>query len=229
MQGGSNQCRPQRENRTKPNESFRDETRQNGVKLLILVITSLGLATWTMAQPAEVILIRHAEKPANPEALHLSKEGVKRANALVPYITTAPELTRHGLPVALYAARTTKHGHGQRTHETIAPLSKELHLPIQAPYLSEDYAALAKSILSNRKYRGKTVLICWVHESIPQLAAALGVRPEPPKWKGEVYDRVYLISYEGGKATLQDLPQKLSSKPGPHQLEYADTTPMRRP
>ena len=167
----------------------------------------LGTLQAASAQPAQVILIRHGEKPANPEAAHLSKEGQKRAKELVPFLTTNPALTNFGLPVALYATHTTKHGHGIRTQETLAPLAKKLHLPIQTPSLAEDYAGLAKSILSNPAYRGKTVLICWVHDSIPQLAAALGVNPEPPRWKGDVYDRVFLISYQEGKVTLQDLVQ----------------------
>ena len=40
------------------------------------------------------------------------------------------------------------------------------------------------------------------HEEIPQLAAALGVTPEPPKWKGSVFDLVYVISYHDGAAVL---------------------------
>ncbi|HZE74330.1 MAG TPA: hypothetical protein VE091_03410, partial [Gemmatimonadales bacterium] len=65
-----------------------------------------------------------------------------------------------------------------------------------------DYAALANLILTDSAYAGKTVLICWNHEEIPQLAAALGVTPEPPKWKGRVFDRVYVISYDHGKVAL---------------------------
>jgi hypothetical protein len=179
------------------------------MKKCLLILTLLGMAHWASAQPAQIILIRHAEKPVDPEALHLSKEGQGRARALAPFLTTNSALTNFGLPVALYASHVTKHGHGLRTQETLAPLAKKLHLPVQAPYLSEDYAGLARSILNNPKYRGKTLVICWVHEYLPQLAAALGVRPEPPRWKGDVYDRVYLISYEGGKATLQEMPQML--------------------
>jgi hypothetical protein len=71
------------------------------------------------------------------------------------------------------------------------------------PSLGKDYAALANRILAEPAYAGKTVLICWNHEEIPQLAAALGVSPEPPKWKGSVFDRVYVISYYDGKAALE--------------------------
>jgi hypothetical protein len=152
--------------------------------------------------PAQIILIRHADKPADPEDPHLSRAGVKRAERLVPFITTDPAMTRFGLPVAVFATRTTKDSNGQRTQETVAPLARALKLPVQTPFLGKDYAALANLILADPAYAGKTVLICWNHEEIPQLAAALGVTPEPPKWKGSVFDRVYVISYHDGKAAL---------------------------
>jgi hypothetical protein len=152
--------------------------------------------------PAQIILIRHAEKPIDPKNPHLSRAGVKRATQLVSFITTDPAMTRFGLPVAVFATRTTKGDNGQRTQETVAPLARALKLPVQTPYLGKDYAALAKLILANPAYAGKTVLICWNHEEIPQLAAALGVTPEPPKWKGSVFDRVYVISYHDGNAAL---------------------------
>ena len=83
------------------------------------------------------------------------------------------------------------------------PLSKALKLRVQTPYLGSNYAELAKAILANPEYAGKTVLICWNHENIPQLTAALGVTPEPAKWKGKVFDLVYIISYKNGSAELQ--------------------------
>jgi len=152
--------------------------------------------------PAQIILIRHAEKPADPKDPHLSRAGVRRAERLVSFVTTDPAMTRLGLPVAVFATRTTKHDDGQRTQETVAPLARALKLPVQTPYLGKDYAALAKLILANPAYAGKTVLICWNHEEIPRLAAALGVSPVPPKRKERVFDRVYVISYHDGKAAL---------------------------
>ena len=68
---------------------------------------------------------------------------------------------------------------------------------------------LAKRVLQNSDYDGKCVLICWVHEYIPALAEALGVHPPPAKLDDKTYDRVYLIRYNEGKATLQEYRQKL--------------------
>src|SRR5580765_3603934 len=129
--------------------------------------------------PAHIILIRHAEKPADPHDPHLSRAGVKRSKQLVSFITTDPGMTRFGAPVAVFATRTTKGDNGQRTQETVAPLARALGLPVQTPFLAKDYAALAELILATPAYAGKTLLICWNHTEIPPLAAALGVTPEP--------------------------------------------------
>jgi hypothetical protein len=102
----------------------------------------------------------------------------------------------------VFATKTTKDDNGQRTQETVAPLAKALKLEVQTPFHGRQYAELAASILGNRSFAGKTVVICWNHEMIPELAAALGVTPKPAKWKGSVYDQLYVISYQKGNAVL---------------------------
>ena len=67
---------------------------------------------------------------------------------------------------------------------------------------------MVKEILAKPEYDGKVVLICWSHKDIPGLATALGVA-NPPVWHGHVYDRLWIIKFKDGKATLQDLPQRL--------------------
>jgi hypothetical protein len=170
--------------------------------LVVFLLPALGAPRVPQSSPAQIILIRHAEKPVDPEDPHLSPAGVRRANELVAFITTDPAMRKLGPPVAVFATQTTKHDDGQRTQETVAPLARALKLSVQTPFLGKDYAALAKRILTNPAFAEKTVLICWNHEVIPQLARALGVRPTPPKWKGSVFDEVYLIAYRDGRATL---------------------------
>ena len=178
--------------------------------VLLSALQAPGTSQAPGPRPALIILIRHAEKPDDPENPHLSPAGVRRAARLVSFIMTDPAMNRFGLPVAVFATHATRHGNGQRTQETVAPLARALKLPVQTPYLGKDYAALARVILGNPAYAGKTVFICWNHEEIPQLAAALGVTPEPPKWKARVYDRVYLISYHAGQAVLVQAKQQLA-------------------
>jgi len=171
----------------------------------VLVLSTLAApisAQKPASRPAHIVLIRHAEKPDDSENPHLSEAGVKRAQALVSFITQDAQMTRLGRPVAVFATQTTKDDNGQRTQETVAPLAAALHLSVQTPFHGKDYAELAKLILSNTTFAGKTVVVCWNHEHIPELAAALGVRPTPSKWRGSVFDSVYVISYKNGNAVL---------------------------
>lgn len=152
--------------------------------------------------PATIVLIRHAEEPNDPRNPHLSKEGAARADLLVEFMTHDPAMIRLGTPAAIFATETTNDGNGQRTQETVAPLAKVLHLQVQTPYHAKDYGKLARRVMSDPTLAGKTVVICWNHEWLPQLASALGVTPIPPKWKNKVYDEVYVISYRDRRALL---------------------------
>jgi hypothetical protein len=179
----------------------------NRLRAIVLASVFLTLPTPAPTQslvprPAQIILIRHAEKPVDQEDPHLSPAGVRRATRLVSFITTDPIMTRFGAPAAVFATRTTKRGNGQRTQETVAPLARALNLQVRTPFVGKDYAKLAKRILANPAFGGKSLLICWNREEIPQLAAALGVTPAPSAWNEAVFDRVYVITYRAGKATL---------------------------
>ncbi len=58
--------------------------------LLVAVFPTPGPTHWSPPRPAQIILIRHADEPADPEDPHLSPAGVKRAERLVSFITTDP-------------------------------------------------------------------------------------------------------------------------------------------
>jgi len=154
------------------------------------------------APPAHIILIRHGEEPDDPNNPHLSDQGRARADQFVEFMTHDPAMIALGSPAAIFATETTKDGNGQRTQETLAPLAKVLRSQVSTPYHAKDYDKLAKRILSDPTLAGKTVVICWNHEWLPQLAAALGVSPEPSQWKGKVYNQVYIISYRGRRAVF---------------------------
>jgi hypothetical protein len=174
--------------------------------LLILFLMSAQMA---FGQPAQIILFRHAEKPDDPVETHLSAQGIERARLLASLLDRSSPLTTNAPVAALYATLVTKHDKNLRTGETLAPLGKKLGLPVQTPFESELYGLLARRILAEPAYRGKTVIICWTHHDIAELAEALGVRPKPPKWKDEVFDRLWVIGFDNGKTTLRDLPQGL--------------------
>ena len=174
--------------------------------LILLLFVSIQTA---LTRPAKVILLRHAEKPLGELDIHLSERGQARARALVPFLTTQPVFLTSGQPVALFAPLITRNGHSRRPFETLKPLADHLKLNIQKPYGAKDYGGLAKRILEDPSFNGKTVVICWVHDYLPALAKELGVKPKPAPWKGDVYDRVWVITFDDHRATLVSLPQNL--------------------
>jgi len=174
-----------------------------------LAVVLALLAPPQATRPAQIILFRHAEKPADKSNPHLSPEGVRRARQLVGFLATDPAVNKYGKPVAIFATKTTKDDDGQRTQETVAPAAAALKLAVQTPFLGKQYKQLAKLILGNPAYAGKTVLICWNHDVMPELAAELGVSPQPPAWKAKEYDQVYVISFRGKEAMLSVMAENL--------------------
>lgn len=182
------------------------------VPILLAVLNALNAC----CQPAQIVLLRHAEKPDDPAAIHLSPRGEQRARALVTLLGKGSTLTSNAPIAALYATRTTKHDHSQRTSETLAPLAKESGLSVQLLYETKFYSLLAGDILANAAYRGKTVVVCWTHHNIADLAANLGVKPKPARWKDRTFDRLWVIKLGNSSAHLNDVPQHLLSGDSKH-------------
>jgi hypothetical protein len=171
---------------------------------VLLLCSSLAAG----AQPARIILIRHAEKPADPALPHLSEDGQKRASRLARWLTQGKVLGTNGLPGALFAAAPTLRGRSLRCAETLQPTADRLDLPLRTSYAAADYRRLAYDLLRDRSLKGRTVVICWVHECLPELAVALGVKPEPPKWKDKDFESAYVITFLEGQASLDVMRQK---------------------
>ena len=179
------------------------------MKPRLIFLLLLGAVQTLWATPVEIILLRHGEKPLRHSDVNLSERGRERALALAPFLTTNNVVIAHGLPVALFAPQSSARGHGRRPEETLEPLARKLKLSIQTPVGPGDYAELARRILNDPALDGKTVVICWVHEFLPNFARALGVKHKPRHWKDDVYDRVWVITYGKHGATLSDVPQHL--------------------
>jgi hypothetical protein len=164
--------------------------------------------TATAAAPAQVLIIRHAEKPADDKGDHLSDQGRVRAAALPKLFTNDDRFTEFGTPVAIYAASPVRKKGSVRSIETVEPLAKQNGQTIITKFTSDDYKAAAKEILSTSAYSGKTVLIAWPNDEIPKLAKAFGVK-KPGGWPKEVFDRVWKIRFKENTREFSNLPQKL--------------------
>jgi hypothetical protein len=174
--------------------------------LVLLFCCLIAVARGQGAQPpATILIVRHAEKLTDGR-LDLSPVGFQRA-AQLPKLFV-PTGVRPDLPVPQVLIATHQSSKSNRPVQTVTPLAAALKLPIDSTVMNEDYAALAKDLLSG-KYAGKVVLVSWHHGKIPALVESLGAKPPYKPWPEEQFDRVWRIDYVAGKVVLKDLPQGL--------------------
>jgi hypothetical protein len=154
-----------------------------------------------MAKNANVLIIRHGEKPASGTGLTVA--GQERAQAYIVYFQNYPA---NGTPLKLnylFAAADSNDSHRPRL--TIEPLSKAIGVSIDASHKDKDYKKVADDIKGHSKYDNGNILICWHHEEILDFANKLGVDPSklpatadwPASWPGSVYGWLLQISFDG--------------------------------
>lgn len=154
-----------------------------------------------------VIIIRHAEKPlpeqpergvdelgqANDKSLTV--RGWQRAGALAHLFFDPPPPLR--VPVAIVAsAPIKKDGSGTRSlrpTETVAPLARRLQLEPDTTFSKGQEDSAGPAILQ----QPFPVLVCWQHEAIPRLAAAIVASPviTPTVWDDADDDSIWLLTF----------------------------------
>jgi hypothetical protein len=159
-----------------------------------------------------IILMRHCEKTETPNSNddvvdvegdhHCSEIGYQRAD----YVPTlfGPD-GRWPTPSYLYAMSSTRPGVNHETFrqvETLEPLSKQTHLPINShftvgssPYFADYYF----DRLASGKLCNTVTVISWKHSDIPNMAQALGCGPDegcPSKYPHDNFDQVWVIQHE---------------------------------
>ena len=145
--------------------------------------------------PAQVILIRHAEKPFPVEGSHLSDQGYARAQAWVPFLRSDPEVNRFGKIVGLYAMKPKNKDGSVRAIETLEPTAQAMGLPIHAEFMRDEIEPLVREIWNTPTYDHGTVLICWEHKVIPVIAHAMGAVTAPDHWAGSVFDEIWFLAF----------------------------------
>jgi broad specificity phosphatase PhoE len=143
---------------------------------------------------ARILLMRHAEKTADPMDPHLSPDGYARAAKLADYIPAT-----FGIPRFLIATSISKHS--VRPIETIEPLSAKIGVPLDATYADQDYGAVASQLFSEPRYAdaGTLIVVCWHHGNIPSMAHALRAKPGdyPDPWNAGVFNQILVLTYAG--------------------------------
>ncbi len=177
-------------------------------KIAAALSSKFLLAANEVSGPAQVIVIRHGEKP--PVGNHLNDRGRARAQALVGFFKNSPEATQYGTPAAIYAMKPSSDDGSFRPIETVTPLAQSLGLQIIEDYAKKDGLAMIQAIMSNANYAGKMILICWEHHDIVNLVHDLGWDSGPDTWKGDVFDRAWVLNFENGKpVSFKDVPEHI--------------------
>lgn len=181
---------------------------KNMFSVITLVLLS-GVASLAKSMPAEVLIIRHGEKISDAQS-GLSPKGFQRADALVKLFTQDLRMLDFGKPVAIYAGSPKKSSGSIRPLQTIQPTAKALGLNPITEFESKDVDGLVRAITSDASYDGKTVLISWPHQEIPDIAVALGAKQKNAgQWDGAVFDRVWKLKFDHGTlSSFEDLPQR---------------------
>jgi hypothetical protein len=155
--------------------------------------------------PLKVMLIRHAEKPADkegkeppfgvdaegrPDPLSLTPLGWQRAGALAPWF--ARSVGRHlaiSAPKCLFAAHPR--GTSYRTGQTLEPLSQLCSLPIRSENPVGEEEKLVPEVLACRG----PVLIAWEYKALPRLARLLGGETLrcPEQWPADRFDLAWVL------------------------------------
>jgi hypothetical protein len=150
---------------------------------------------------AVILVIRHAEKPDKGDGL--SKAGKQRAKAYVKYFKN---FTVDSQPLKVdYLFATADSKASRRPRLTLEPFSKAVGLAINAQFQDTQVQQLVNAIQA--KPPGKTTLICWHHEQIPQLATALGANSNDlfrnGKWPDNVFGWVIQLRYDSDGHLLE--------------------------
>ena len=171
------------------------------------VLLTFSVAAWADTYPAHVLIIRHAEKPADGPGL--SPEGKERAAAL-PKLFMKSEARSDLFPTPDFIFATKNSDESHRPVDTVTPLADKLGLTVNSDIKNEHFEKLVQELFQMPKYAGKTVLICWHHRTMPDLAKALKGIDIPERIDKGAFNLIWQIDYnKDGKAKTSTGSQKL--------------------
>lgn len=159
-----------------------------------------------MGYPKEILIIRHAEKPADATNENLSTKGYERAAALAYYLPATFGAIDH-----IFAAGVGLKSPSKRPTETVTPLATQLGKKIHDTYLKDEYQDMVSHILGDDSYTNTVIAIAWQHTDIESITNAFRTKDVPTTpWPEDCFDLVWKLRYNGDKTyTLEQIPQLL--------------------
>ena len=200
----------------------------NSFLRLILLAAASGLASPASAVET-IVFLRHGEKPEKGLG-QLDCKGLNRALALpsvVKRLATAAGKT-DGKPDVIFAPDPSdqKEDQGQdydyvRPLATIEPTAIVFGMPVNTQIGFDDVKGLATA-LQAPAYRDGLVVVAWEHKMINKVERKLldkhgAEAVEVPKWPGEDFDRVDIVTIDWSgaesKATFLQTKEGLDGQP----------------
>lgn len=184
--------------------------------------------------PRKIMLIRHAEKPADDPPPHgvtihgehdakaLSVRGWTRAGALVTlFAPTNGQFQNSSLatPQVIYAMGTGSGSESLRPQQTINPLADKLGK--QARVNTDFLKGQEKEMIESALAVEGVILICWEHERLAHAARHIPLSeknqtPVPEEWDAERYDLIWVFDLDAdGGYVFQIMPQLLLAGDAP--------------
>ncbi|HKR02688.1 MAG TPA: hypothetical protein VJT09_18560 [Pyrinomonadaceae bacterium] len=166
----------------------------------------------TNTKPTKIMIIRHAEKPAQPPPPNgvdidgcqnkdsLIPQGWQRAGALATLFAPSrgplqdPNLAT---PKYIYATKSPDPQEGNRPEQTVTPLAAKLQMKPNFSFKKGKEEKVVESALCC----DGVVLISWPHGRIPTLAGYIPLSPKSQplpkgKWPGNRFDMVWVFDYD---------------------------------
>lgn len=172
----------------------------------------LGVAITVQAMPAQVMIIRHAEKFEDRHRIQLNPQGQTRAKALAQFFLSDQRVMQYGVPAAIIAQRPSRDKKSVRCEQTVKPLARALGQRVINRFAYGEVTELVEWLRSTCEWDSRSVLICAAHLDIVPLTKALGVSQlRQLVWPHETYDRVWLVDFspDGKVTSFRDIPQCL--------------------
>lgn len=182
---------------------------------------------WSDDAAETIVFIRHGEKP-DLGLGQLNCQGLNRALALPPVIEKT-----FGKPAVIFAPDPSQQKEDEgasydyvRPLATIEPTAIFFGLPVSASFGLTNISGLQAAIEQPR-YRNALVIVSWEHKLIEAMARNLisahgGDASLVPKWHGDDFDSIYVVTIAGGgdvgKATFAHKSEGLNGQPSscPH-------------
>ena len=158
----------------------------------LLVLAKLVAPAPARSADLKIVIVRHGEKPDDGD--NLSCQGENRALALPAVLMRKFGKPDYTYVPSLKLGKSTKHA---RMFQTVTPFAVQQNLTIDSRFAEDDAKGVKKEVLG----RSGLVLLVWEHSQIAAVAEALGVK-KPPKWKGDDFDSIWIITPKSGGAAL---------------------------